>query len=169
MHISMFYWVSGANPSTVAGLASPPLWDGDSSAHSSRLTEAAGLGNKLNLPMKETSGDPESRLLPSRNPGSPKCLLCVRHKPPVIPILRWGGVSIFNHRPGDSMDFPGGSDGKESACHTGDLSSIPGSGRSPGEENGNPLQFSCLENSMDREAWRAMVPGVIKSLKRLRT
>ena len=47
----------------------------------------------------------------------------------------------------------GGSDGKASACNAGDLSSIPGSGRSPGEGNGNPLQFSCLENSMDGGAW----------------
>ena len=45
--------------------------------------------------------------------------------------------------------FPGGSDGKESACNAGDLGSIPGSGRSPGEGNGNPLQHSCLENRMD--------------------
>ena len=165
----MFYWVSGANPGTVAGLASPPLRCGDSSAHSSRLIEAAGLVNKLNLPMKETPEDPKSRFLPSRNPGSPNSLFCVRHKPPVIPTLWQGGVSIFNHWPGDRVGFPGGSDGKESACHTGDLSSIPGSGRSPGEENGNPLQYSCLENSMDRGAWWAMVPGVIKSLKQLRT
>jgi len=49
--------------------------------------------------------------------------------------------------------FPGGSDGKASACNVGDLDSIPGSGRSPGEGNGNPLQYSCLENSMDRGAW----------------
>ena len=45
--------------------------------------------------------------------------------------------------------FPGGSDGKVSACNTEDLGSIPGLGRSPGEGNGNPLQYSCLENSMD--------------------
>ena len=51
------------------------------------------------------------------------------------------------------MDFPGGSDGKESACSAGDLGSIPGSGRSPGEEKGNPLQYSCVGNPMDREAW----------------
>ena len=49
--------------------------------------------------------------------------------------------------------FPGGSGGKASACNAGDLGSIPGSGRSPGEGNGNPLQYSCLENPMDREAW----------------
>ena len=51
------------------------------------------------------------------------------------------------------MGFPGGSDGKASACNAGDVGSIPGSGRSPGEGNGNPLLYSCLENPMDREAW----------------
>ena len=53
------------------------------------------------------------------------------------------------------MDFPGGSADKESACNAGDLGYIPGSGRSPGEGNGNPLQYSCLEDSMDRETWWA--------------
>ena len=52
---------------------------------------------------------------------------------------------------------------KESACNAGDLGSIPGSGRSPGEGNGNPLQYSCLENSMDRGAQRTTVHGVTKS------
>ena len=51
------------------------------------------------------------------------------------------------------MSFPGGSDNKESASNAGDLGSIPGLGRSPGGGNGNPLQYSCLENSMDRGAW----------------
>ena len=50
------------------------------------------------------------------------------------------------------MLFPGGLDGKESTCNAGDLGSIPGSGRSPREGNGNPLKYSCLENSMDRGA-----------------
>ena len=63
----------------------------------------------------------------------------------------------------DSLGFPGGSDGKESACYAGDLGLIPGSERSPGERNGKALQYSCLENSMDRGAWRATVRGVIKS------
>ena len=49
--------------------------------------------------------------------------------------------------------FPGGAEVKASACNVGDLSSIPGSGRSPGEGNGNPLQYSCLENPMDEGAW----------------
>ena len=51
------------------------------------------------------------------------------------------------------MGFPGGSDSKASACSTGDPGLIPGLGRSPGEGNGDPLQYSCLENSMDRGAW----------------
>ena len=52
--------------------------------------------------------------------------------------------------------FSGGSDHKESACNAGDPGSIPGSGRCPGEGNGNPLQCSCLKNSMDRGAWQAI-------------
>ena len=56
-----------------------------------------------------------------------------------------------------------GKDGKESACKAGDLGLIPGSGRSTGEGNGNPLQYSCLENSMDRGAWQAIVHGAAKS------
>ena len=59
--------------------------------------------------------------------------------------------------------FPGGSDGKASARNAGDPGSIPGLGRSPGEGNGNPLQYSCLENSMDGGAWWATVHGVAKS------
>ena len=66
----------------------------------------------------------------------------------VITIKRWG--------------FPGGSDGKESACNAGDQGLIPGSGRSPGEGNGNPLQYSRLENPMDRGTRQATVHGVTK-------
>ena len=58
--------------------------------------------------------------------------------------------------------FPGGSDGKESACSAGDPGLIPESRRSPGEGNGYPLQYSCLENPMDRGAWRATVHGVAR-------
>ena len=59
--------------------------------------------------------------------------------------------------------FPGGSDGKASAYSAGDLALIPGSGRSPGGGNGNPLQYSCLENPMDGGDWLATVHGVSKS------
>ena len=59
--------------------------------------------------------------------------------------------------------LPGGSDDKENACNAGDPSWIPGSGRSPGEDNGYQLQHSCLENSMDRGVWQATVHGVTKS------
>ena len=61
------------------------------------------------------------------------------------------------------IDFPSGSDGKESACISRDPGSVVMSGRSPGEGNGNPLQYSWLENSMDREAWRASVHVVAKN------
>ena len=63
--------------------------------------------------------------------------------------------------------FPGGSEVKASTCSAGDLGSIPGSGRFPGEGNGNPLQYSCLENPMDGGAWWTIVHGVAKSWTRL--
>ena len=72
-------------------------------------------------------------------------MLLLRHNIPV----KWG--------------FPGGSDGKASAYSVGDLGSIPGSGRSSGEGNGNPIQYSCLESPMDGGAWWATVCGVAKS------
>ena len=59
------------------------------------------------------------------------------------------------------LGFPRGSDGKESARNAGDLGSIPGLGRSPGEGNGNPLHYSCHENSMNRGAWQAPVHGML--------
>ena len=59
--------------------------------------------------------------------------------------------------------LPCSSNGKESAYDAGDQSSVPGSERSSGEGNDNPLQYSCLENSMDREAWQATVHGVAKN------
>ena len=65
------------------------------------------------------------------------------------------------------LGFPSSSDGKESACNAGGLGSIPGSGRSPEERNGYPLQYSCLENFMDRGAWRATAHRVAKSWTRL--
>ena len=71
-------------------------------------------------------------------------------------LLQW--PSIYRNAP-ILKGFPGGSGGKASARNAGDLGSILGSGRSPGEGNGNPLQYSCLENPMDRGAWQATVHG----------
>ena len=84
-------------------------------------------------------------------------------------------LPLFNHFVGEPVfmwlhvcinSFPGGSDSEESTCNEGDrrLGSIPGLGRSPGEGNGNPLQYSSLENPMGRGAWWVTVHGVAKSL-----
>ena len=70
--------------------------------------------------------------------------------------------------PNFTRGFPDGSDSKESACNVGDLRSVPGLGRSPGGGHGNPLQYSCLENPMDKGAWWATVHGVTKSQTRLK-
>ena len=76
-------------------------------------------------------------------------------------ILHLNSSLLFN------VDLPGGSDGKASVYNAGDLGSIPGLGRSPGEGNGNPFQDYCLENPMDRGAWQATAHGVTKSWTRL--
>ena len=93
----------------------------------------------------------------SMTPSSgPKYTPVLHHNPHLFPpylILIWG--------------FPDGSEVKASACNMEDLSSIPGSGRSPGGGNGNPLQYSCLENPMDGGAWWATVHGVTESHTRL--
>ena len=75
-------------------------------------------------------------------------------------VALWGIPHIY-------VDFLGGLDGKESVCNAEDLASIPSLGRSREEGNGNPLQYSCLENPMDRGAWRATVHRVAKSSPRL--
>ena len=67
----------------------------------------------------------------------------------------------------NDLGFLGGSISKESTCNARDPGSVPGSGRSPGEGNDNPLQYPCMENSMAREAWQAIVHGVTKSQTRL--
>ena len=79
------------------------------------------------------------------------------------------GVMHFSHNGLHAINigFPGILDGKESTCNAGDIGLIPGSGRSPREGNGNPLQFSCPGNSMDVGTWWATVPGVAKSRTQL--
>ena len=76
---------------------------------------------------------------------------------------------FFNVFPSFSEDFPRSLVGKESACNAGDLGSILGLGRSPGGGNGNPLQYSCMENPMDRGAWRAKVHGIARVRRNLAT
>ena len=75
----------------------------------------------------------------------------------------WIHVVTHLSNPWNEQGFPSGSDSKESACNTGDPGSIPGLGRSPGEGSGYPLQHSCLENSMDRGTWCAIVHGVAEA------
>ena len=81
-----------------------------------------------------------------KSPQCCKVVLCLYRRFSERPILVFKG-------------FPGGAEVKASACNVGDLGSIPGLGRSPGEGNGNPLQYSCLENPMDGGAWWATVHG----------
>ena len=69
----------------------------------------------------------------------------------LVSAVHWNESAICIHISPPSWGFPGGADGKESARNAGELGSIPGSGRSPGEGNGNPLQYYCLENSMAEE------------------
>ena len=83
-------------------------------------------------------------------------------------VLKYSGLRILNtanflYCYWATLGFPGCSEDKVSACNAGDQGSIPGLGRSPGEGNGNPLQYSCLENPMDRGAWQATVHRVAKS------
>ena len=90
----------------------------------------------------------------------PQEQLAVKPYPPCKPQCGWVCHFIScKSFPG----FSGGSDGKESVCNAGEPGSIPGWGRCPGGGNGNPLQFSCLENSMDRGTWWAIDHGVTKS------
>ena len=82
--------------------------------------------------------------------------------------LLWRDMVFSSFICGQSKQgIPGGAGSKDSACNSGDPDSIPGSGRSPGEGNSDPLQYSCLENSVDRGAWRARVHGVTKSQTQL--
>ena len=86
-----------------------------------------------------------------------QALLSVNQVPLFVPFtLRRDGYRVCE-------ELAQSSDGKESACDVGDTGSIPGLGRSPGERNGYPLQYSCLGNSMNRGSWQAMVHGVAKS------
>ena len=81
----------------------------------------------------------------------------------MLSFLLWLAFFSFFFWPQVTLDFPGGSQGKASAYNMGDPRSVPGLRRFPGEGNGNPLQYSCLENHTDRGAWWATVHGVAES------
>ena len=81
-----------------------------------------------------------------------------------LPHISWLSPTKFVCLYSNFKGFPGDSDGKVVACNAGDQGSSPGLVRYPGEENGYPLEYSCLENPMDRGAWQATVNGVAKSL-----
>ena len=103
----------------------------------------------------------EGKYTSNKSPKNPHCRLYFKNKKQTNekkkkkPYLR------------EALGFPGASDGKEPAYNAGDLGSIPGSGRSPREGNGYPLQYSCLENPMNRRAWQTRVQRVAKSWTRL--
>ena len=108
---------------------------------------------------------PEGRGAPSLCPGTAgEGALWLRILTGIYSRQQWVlCLSRGGHSPGKLLSplgkpnsFPSPSDGSESACNAGDAGSIPGSGRSPGGEHGNPLQYSCLENPMNREAWWAI-------------
>ena len=107
-------------------------------------------------------------------PGCPRCLLEASLGYVRVSLEREPGrrISISRSLPAQTRGFPGGTSGKEPACQCRldirDNSSISGSGKSLGEGNGNPLQYSCLENPMDRAAWRATVHGVAQSWTQLK-
>ena len=122
------------------------LWDTFYHPYSARKTDQQGWSL---LPEVQGSKVAELELEPRSPNPSPHMLSCTMAPSTSSPETIWG--------------FPGGSSGKESACNAGDSGSICGSGRSPGDRNGNPLQYSCLENPMNRWAWWATVHGVAKS------
>ena len=136
----------------------------------SRIFEKPGPGPNNTMSQNEAT-TPHPQLLPSNRSCCKRRLFphhgslfhwTLRRLPPKAPEQILGANK--NHR---NPTAPGASDGKDSICNAREPGSIPGTGRSPGGGNGHPLQHSCLENPMDRGAWRAAVPGVAQSRPRL--
>ena len=181
-----FMWFHGVIPLPFAHLTLPPISKPPSSTY--RIPETALL--LFSHSVVPTLHDPMDYTLPCPSPSprvcSDSCPLSRWCHPTilsssVIPFcfptsgsspMSWlvasGGHSVrasalASVLPMNSPEFPGGSNSKEPSCSLGDPGLIPGSGRSPGERNGNPSQYSCLENPMDRGAWQGTVHGVSKS------
>ena len=103
-----------------------------------------------------------------RKPLSPEILLLYSQiLSPLTIVIVTAGESLRTEASFSYRGFPGGSDGKESAYNVGDPGSIPGLRGCLGEENGNPLQCSCLKNHMDRGAWQVTVHGITRSQTQL--
>ena len=139
------------------------IWSESSSVVSGSLWPQ-GLYSPWNSPGQNTGVGSLSLLqgmvsTQGSNPGLPLC------RQILYQLSHEGSPYTHTH---NYIQFPDSSDGKQSNCNAGDVDSIPGLGRSPGEGNGNPFQYSCLENSMDRGAWRAIVHRIAKSQTRLR-
>ena len=124
---------------------------------------------KVPVELPVSGRDSQSKVLRA-GPSSSGNLLKIQSLGPAqdseLGFLRAGLWSVFSQALQTLLGFPGGSAGKESACNAGDLGLISGLGRSSTGRDGNPLQYSCLENPMDREAWWAMVHSTAKSRTR---
>ena len=132
-----------------------------------RSTDSPGWSPWLAVP-----GVPPGREPSERSPYPALLNLCLQIAACNLPCREGdrqlqGRQTWISQEPEQSKGFPSGSDSKESACHVGDPGSIPRLGRSPGGGHGNSLQYSCLENPMDRGAWWATAHGVAQSQTRL--
>ena len=155
-HVRLFVttWTVACQPPLSMGFPRQEYW---SVLPFSSPGDLPDPGIKLGSPSLQTDS------LLSEPPGKSQSSICLAvlffNRKLKSVYLSFGFVAFFPHIRG----FPGGSDSKEFACNAGHPGLIPGSGRSPGEGNSNPLQYSCLENSMDRGSWQATVHSVTKS------
>ena len=158
---------AGWCPDRTAGLGQqsvlrPGTWREQAAGAAGRRSLAAlrqaGAHSDVPLPVRPTCRPPAALAAVCHSVSIPSSFFI----PPLAsPFL---GLSVpVSHMKGLHHGFPGGSGGKEPTCSPGDPGVIPGSARSPGEGSGSPLQCSCLENSMDRGAWRAPAHGVTES------
>ena len=147
------------------GLACCDSWGGKDSDMTERLN-----WTELNISLWVTDGhitksEPTWYRIVAEAPAQEQFLLFQERTLGTSPVVQWLRIHLLMQSMWvwALLGKPGGSDSKESACNAGDLGSIPGSGRSPGEGNGNPFQYSCLGNPMDRGAWRGTVHGGAES------
>ena len=150
---SVLWTAYAQNLFAVCILMRAEMKEGGSCDWLSKLQECEGLAHQLSLTVEGRGGQ---SLTPYSKPRK------MQETASLSPCFRKWSLG-FDRGYRQQKGFPGGSDCKESACSSGDLGSLPGLGDSPGEGNSDPLQYSCLGNSMDRGAWRATVTGVTES------